>query len=241
MLKAADLLRPVDMPQGDIGRRRKGAGGKGLQAADINLAHRIAGTRPDRGQMARGNNRQVAAQLGTFGLGQGIEGLVMLLNRLLQRLLLVLRALPGLAFQHIARADKGDGAENRPRRAIAPMQHQQLFSQIITDTRNHPRAELGQQRLALTEHGHRIMVATEHHQLAASGAQLDDKAVVVLTGVAGRRAGVEDIAGNQHGIHLMRAHLLDQPGAEGLMLGLAGLTHKVLAQVPVGCMQNAHA
>jgi hypothetical protein len=38
----------------------------------------------------------------------------------------------------------------------------------------------------------------------------------------------------------MHAHLLDQPGAERLVFGLAGLAHEVLAEVPVGAVQNAH-
>ncbi|MNT74669.1 hypothetical protein D3C72_2135080 [compost metagenome] len=97
-----------------------------------------------------------------------------------------------------------------------------------------------QQGLALAEHGHRIVVAAEHHQLATAAAQLDDKAVVLLAGIAGRRTGVEDIAGDQQRIDLMHAHLLDQPGAERLVLGLAGLAHEVLAEVPVGGVEDAH-
>src|SRR3990167_1264725 len=86
-----------------------------------------------------------------------------------------------------------------------------------------------------------MVMAAEHHQLAAGATQLDDKAVVLFAGVAGRRASVEDIAGDQHGIDRQLTYLFDQPGAERLMLGLAGLAHKVLAKVPVGGVQNAHA
>ena len=185
--------------------------------------------------------RQIASQFGTLRLGQGIEVLVVLLDRLLQRLLFVLGTLPGLTKQYVARADKGDATEDRTRRAVAPMQHQQLFIQLLADAGNYPRTQLRQQRLALTEHGHRIVIAAQHQQLGAALAQLNNKVVVQLAGITGRRAGVEDIPSHQHGIHLLRLHLLDQPGEKRLMLDLAGLAHKVLAKVPVGAVQNAHA
>ena len=85
------------------------------------------------------------------------------------------------------------------------------------------------------------MVATQHQQLSAALAQLNNKMVVQLTGITGRRASVENIAGHQHGIHRMRLHLLNEPSKKRLMLGLASLAHKVLAQMPVGAVQNAHA
>ena len=240
MFQATDLLRPVNMAQGDIGRRRKGAGGKGFQAADINLAHRLAGAGTDGGQVAGGDNRQLAAQLIALGTGQGIQLLIVLLDGALQVLLFALCTLAGLAEQHIAWANKRNGAKNRPRLAGAVMQHQHLFLQLSADAGNHSGIELRQQGLALAEHGHRIVVAAQHQQLGAALAQLNNKVVVQLAGITGRRAGVEDIPSHQHGIHLLRLHLLDQPGEKRLVLGLAGLAHKVLAKVPVGAVQNAH-
>jgi hypothetical protein len=77
--------------------------------------------------------------------------------------------------------------------------------------------------------------------MAGGVAQLDHQAVVLLARIAGRRAGVEHVAGDQQHVHRMRPHLFQQPGAERLMLSLAGLAHEVLAQVPVGGVQKAHS
>ncbi|MCY1510998.1 TRAP transporter solute receptor, TAXI family [compost metagenome] len=190
--------------------------------------------------MSGGDDRQSAAQLSAALLGQGEELLVVVLDGLLQGQLLVRRALAGLALQYVPRADEGDGAEDGARLAGMAPEHQHLLLQGIAHRRHHPGIQLRQQGAALAEHRHRIMVAAQHHQPGARGAQLDDELVVLLAGITGRRAGVEHVAGDQHHIHLAFAHLLDQPAAEGLVLGLPGLAHEVLAQVPVGCVEDAH-
>ncbi|MCY1212214.1 hypothetical protein D9M68_444820 [compost metagenome] len=77
--------------------------------------------------MPGGDDGQAAAQLGATLLGQGEQALVVILDRLLQGQLLVRRALPGLALQHIARADEGNRAEDRPRRAGTVFEHQHLL------------------------------------------------------------------------------------------------------------------
>jgi hypothetical protein len=56
---------------------------------------------------------------------------------------------------------------------------------------------------------------------------------------ANKGNGAENRPGNDQRIHAMP--LLDQPRHKCLMLGLASLAHKVLAELPVGAVQDAHA
>src|SRR5690606_27981876 len=110
MFQAADLLRPMDVAQGNVVGRREGAGREGFQRADVDLAHRFAGAGADGGQVPAGDDRKPAAQLVAARLGTDEELLVVIVDRGLQRLLLVLRTLPGLAAQQIARSQEGYGA-----------------------------------------------------------------------------------------------------------------------------------
>jgi hypothetical protein len=59
------------------------------------------------------------------------------------------------------------------------------------------------------------VVARQHHQLAAGLLKLNDKAVIQLAGVARRRAGIKDIAGDNNGIDLVRLRAGQQPVEKG--------------------------
>lgn len=99
---------------------------------------------------------------------------------------------------------------------------------------------MGKKFAAFAQRGRRIVVAAEHQQWHTGLVQLADQLVVQLAGVAGRGAGIEDVTGDQHGIHRPGFHLFEQPGDQRLMLGLPALAHKVLAKVPVGGVEDAH-
>ncbi|MNN44964.1 hypothetical protein D3C81_1592750 [compost metagenome] len=157
------------MSQGDVVRRREGIGGEGFQRADVDFPHRLAGAGAHRGQVSGGDDRQSAAQLAAALLGQGEELLVVVLDGLLQGQLLVRRALPRLALQHIPRTDEGNGAEDGTHLAGTTLEHQQLLLQGRAHRRHHAGIQLRQQGAALAEHGHRIMVAAQHHQPGPSG------------------------------------------------------------------------
>ena len=229
------------MAEGDVVRRRKGAGGKGVETADIDLPHRLAGAGAHGGQVAGGDDRQRRAQFRAARLGQGVELGVVALDGLLQRLALVIGALPGLALQHVTRPHEGNAAEQRAELAVAATQFQQLVGWRRADAGDHPGVQAGQQFAGLGQHRGGIMVAAEHHQAGAGSAQGDDEAVVQLAGVARRRGGVEDVSRHQHHVHLLLRHLVDQPGEKGAMLGLAGAPEEMLPQVPVGGVQQAQA
>jgi hypothetical protein len=105
---------------------------------------------------------------------------------------------------------------------------------------DHRGAQVGEQFAAFAQRRRRIVVAAEHQQRHASLVQLADQLVVQLAGVAGRRAGIEDVAGNQHRVDLMFRHLFEQPGYQRLMLGLPAFAHEMLAEMPVGGVEEAH-
>jgi hypothetical protein len=136
-------LRPVDVAERDVVDRRKGAGREGFERADVDFAHRFAAAGADRGQVAGGDQRQFAAEFGfQFGGDRGgyrrrMHGAVMPLNGLLQRLLLVFGALPGLALQHVARTDERNGADDAARLAIALRQDLYLCRRIIRGCADH--------------------------------------------------------------------------------------------------------
>jgi hypothetical protein len=64
MLAAANFLRAMNMPEGDVIGGREVLRRKGIQCADIDVTHGITFAGTDGGQVAAGDNRQraVAAQ-----------------------------------------------------------------------------------------------------------------------------------------------------------------------------------
>ena len=106
---------------------------------------------------------------------------------------------------------------------------------------NHLCAQMAQQIATFVEHADRVMVAAQNQQAHAGLVQPRNQLVVEFARIAGRCAGVEHIAGNQHGVDLMGLYLLQQPVNQCLMLGLAALAHEVLAQMPVGGVEKTHA
>ncbi|MNV56343.1 hypothetical protein D3C71_1486230 [compost metagenome] len=84
------------------------------------------------------------------------------------------------------------------------------------------------------------MIAAQHHQLAAGTLQFHHEAVIQLAGVAWRRAGIEQIPGDDQRIHLVLFDLFDQPAQKCLMLGGAAFGEKVLAKMPVRGVDQAH-
>ena len=55
------------------------------------------------------------------------------------------------------------------------------------------------------------------------------------------RGGIDPVAGDNQGIHAVGLHGFQQPVQEGLLLGEALLAgKKVLAEVPVGGVKDAH-
>ena len=122
--------------------------------------------------------------------------------------MLVVRALPGLALLHIAGADERQGADDAsglPRGAQGQGDGMLLWR---AGGGNHQGTQVARQVAAFVEHADRIMVAPQHQQRDASLVQLGNELVVQLPGIAGRRAGVENITSDQHGIHLALGSVL---------------------------------
>ena len=84
------------------------------------------------------------------------------------------------------------------------------------------------------------MVARQHHQATAGLLQLDDKAVIQFASVARRRSGIKNIAGYDDGVDFMLLRAGQQPAQEGVMFGRTAFAVKILAQVPVGGVKDAH-
>ena len=157
----------------------------------------------------------------------------------LQRQLLVFGTLSGLAVEHVAGADEGDRADHAAGFPIPSGQHADLGGRVVGG-RHHGRPEAGQQAAAFAQYGHRVVIAAEQQQRHSRALQPDHQIVVQLAGIAGWRAGVENVAGNQHRIHRVFHDLREQPVDQRLMFSLAALAHEMLTQVPVGSVKNAH-
>ena len=244
MLQPAHFLRLVDVAQGNVVRRRKGVGGEGLQRAHVDFAHRLAAAGAYGGEVAGGDERQprAVAALPRCLLGEcgGIHLGVGGSNGALQGLLLVLRALPSLAGLHVARTDKGQGADDAARRPIGtPGQCDHVLLRRARG-RDHGGVQVLQQRQAFAQHADGVVVAAQYQQGRARLVQARNQVVVQRARVAGRGGGVKNIADHQHGIHLVLCHFGEQPLDQRRVLGLAALAHEVLAQVPVGGVKKAH-
>ena len=107
-------------------------------------------------------------------------------------------------------------------------------------TRHDQRAETGQQIFAFSEYRHRVVVAAEQDQPHLGVVQALDQLVVQLAGVRRRRARVENVTCDEHGIDGLGDHGIEQPVDQGLMLGLACLAHEMLTEMPVGGVKEAH-
>jgi hypothetical protein len=84
---------------------------------------------------------------------------------------------------------------------------------------HHRGFQKGENIAGFIERRHRIVVARQHHQLTAGLLQLNHKAVIQLAGVAWRRAGIKDIAGDNNGIDLVRLRAGQQPVEKGRVFG----------------------
>jgi phage tail sheath gpL-like len=161
-------------------------------------------------------------------------------NGLLQAQLFFLGTLASLALQHIARADEGH-AQQRGRVASGIAQGDQLTRQVFLYRRNDGAAQISQQGAAFFQRGHRVVIAAQQDQPAVRIMQAHHQLVVQFPRITGRRAGVENVTGQQYRIHRLLLHLLQQPVDQRLMLGLAAAAHEMLAQMPVRSVKNAHA
>ena len=85
-------------------------------------------------------------------------------------------------------------------------QHHHLRSRLAC-CGHHGCTQARQQRPVFAQGGHRIMVAAEQQQGHASAVQPHHQLAVQLARIARRRAGVENIAGNQYRIHCLRVDL----------------------------------
>ncbi len=125
-------------PRRDVVGRREGAGREGFERADVDFAHRFAGAGADRGQVAGGDDRAGRCRARPFfARAAAFDRQIVLLDRLLQRQLLVFGALPGLAVQHVARADEGDGGDDAAGRAVALRQHDDLRADVFVRRGDH--------------------------------------------------------------------------------------------------------
>ena len=102
MLAAADDLRPVNMPEGNVVGGGEVLRRKRVQRTDIDLAHRITLTGSDGGEVSGGNDRNglIAAQ------GAGFRMLLVIIagDGLQQMLLFFAAGQTCLALHDIARA-----------------------------------------------------------------------------------------------------------------------------------------
>ncbi|MNT58497.1 hypothetical protein D3C72_1959350 [compost metagenome] len=115
------------MPQRDVIGRRERLCGEGIQRTNIDVAHRVGRGDADGGQMAGSDDGQRQAQRITARTGGLVQGVIVVGDRLLQRLLFLHPGLTGAAGEQIARAQKRNGAQYRTRLAVALIQHQHLL------------------------------------------------------------------------------------------------------------------
>jgi len=84
------------------------------------------------------------------------------------------------------------------------------------------------------------VIAREHGESHACVAHREDQPVVKLARVARRRAGIEDVAGYQDRVDAMDLRLLDEPRDQLFMFRLPGMSKEILAEMPVGGVQDSH-
>ncbi len=77
------------------------------------------------------------------------------------------------------------------------------------------------------------MVAAKHDKRAVRRLEFDHKAVVELTRIAWRRAGIKDVARDDNRIHLMRYRRLQQPVEKSFVFGGTAFGVKILSKMPV--------
>ena len=83
------------------------------------------------------------------------------------------------------------------------------------------------------------MIASDEHQARGrTSVQFRHEVIVQSLGGLGRIGRVENVSGDQDYVHLKLHHLLQEPVKETLLLLLAGLLIKHLAQMPVGGVQD---
>ncbi len=98
----------------------------------------------------------------------------------------------------------------------------------------------GQDLPGLIQGSDRVVVTRQHYQVTAGLLELNHKAVVEFASVAGRRAGIKNIASNDNGIDLLGLCRLQQPVKKGSVFSGPALAVKVLAEMPVRGVKDAH-
>ena len=186
MLRFGDVLRAVNVAQRDIVGGREGLRREGVEGADIDVAHRVGGGDADGGQVAGGDDRQRQAQLVAALAGRLIQRLIMFGDGFLQRLLFLCAGFAGAAGEQIARPQERNGAQHRARLAVAPVQHHDLLFRGALRAGDHRGVQAGEQLPRFVQRRYRVVVAAQHHQLAAGALQFHHEAVVQLAGIAGR-------------------------------------------------------
>ena len=86
-----------------------------------------------------------------------------------------------------------------------------------------------------------IMVAGDNHQMTAGLLQIHHEAVVQLTRIARRRAGIKNISRHDNRVHLMRPGRFQQPVQERFMFSRTAFAVKILTQMPVRGVKYAHS
>ena len=234
MIAVGDALGAMDMAERhvvDVGKSRRG---KGVERADIDIAHRIAFADADGGEMAGSDNRQRQRMRAR----RVDAALIVRGDRLQQAELLLAARLARAAAHNIARPQIGNSAEQRARFAGAVAQQQQIV--IWLRRGDHLGIQAGEQGARLVERGDRIVIARQHHQLAAGRLQRHHKTVKEFARIAWRRAAIEEVACNDQRINLMLLDTRQQPVEKGLVLGRPALVIEKLTEVPVRGMNDAH-
>lgn len=167
-------------------RQGEGLRREGIEGADIDVAHRVGGGDADGGQVAGGDDRQRQAQPLAAFTGRLIQRLVMFGDGFLQRLLFLRAGFAGAAGEQISAAAERNGAQHGARLAVAPVKHHDLLLKGALRARDHRGVQAREQFPRFVQRRYRVVVAAQHHQLAAGALQFHHEAVVQLTGVAGR-------------------------------------------------------
>ncbi len=105
---------------------------------------------------------------------------------------------------------------------------------------HHGGVQKGQDLPGFVQGSHRVVVTCQHHQVTTGLLELNHKAVVEFARVAGGRTGIKDIAGNDNGINLLGLRRIQQPVQKGGMFSGPALAVKVLAEMPVRGVKDAH-
>ena len=237
-LVAADALRAVDMPQGEV----VDGGGKGVrrdvrQRADFVFV-RLGGLAAGGVEVAGGDKRQVGIAAQGFGVGDG--GGVMGADAVKQFRAFVGGTFARFGAAQVAFAQIRHGADDGFRRAAAVIE-QQHFGGGLACGADDVDVERAQDVARRVEEGGRVVVAGGDDDVATmSGGDAAEELVILRLALCWRGAAVEDVAGDDERVDAFGVKGGGEPVEEGGEFVMTAATVEVAAEVNVGGVQDFH-